>query len=358
MKVIRYICIIFILLFGRAVMAQTEEKSKFVQQLGKIFSETDTSYISPNKYNLTFMLEQSFWHEQYQLGANINNNDQRIKFAPTPTPKIGAYFGWRWIFLGMSFSIPELVGKNKEGTSKKEYVFNLYSSRVGADFYYRKTGSDFRISSYSGFNLPKDYEGRKFEGFQSQIMGVNAYWIFNNKKFSYPAAYSQSTNQKKSCGSFMAGFSFSKHDISFDHTKLPADMVEQIRPTLKFKSLKYNDYNISFGYGYNWVFAKNCLLNVSLMPAIAYKRAKVSGKYKESEINAKWLRWMSDVNFDLITRVGITWNNSKYYVGTSLVLNTYDYRKSDFSMTNTFGSLRIYVGFNFWKRSEYRKKEQ
>lgn len=152
------------------------------------------------------MIEQSFWHERYKLGTRIDGQRQNITFAPTPTPKIGAYFGWRWIFLGISFSYPELIGKGHSGESKKEYVFNLYSSRVGVDLYYRKTGSDFHIASYSGFNLPEDYEGRKFEGFQSKIIGLNAYWIFNNKKFSYPAAYSQSTNQRRSCGSFMAGF--------------------------------------------------------------------------------------------------------------------------------------------------------
>ena len=46
------------------------------------------------------------------------------------------------------------------------------------------------------------------------------------------------------------------------------------------------------------------------------------------------------------------------YVGASLVLHTYDYRKPTFSMTNSFGSLRIYMGFNFWKKKEYRDKKE
>lgn len=355
MKLLRNIFIL-LLLSAQSLYGQNEKQQTFMQRLEKIFSETDTTYIAPNKYNLAFMIEQSFWHERYKLGTRIDGQRQNITFAPTPTPKIGAYFGWRWIFLGISFSYPELIGKGHSGESKKEYVFNLYSSRVGVDLYYRKTGSDFHIASYSGFNLPEDYEGRKFEGFQSKIIGLNAYWIFNNKKFSYPAAYSQSTNQRRSCGSFMAGFSYSHYSISFDHTKLPADMIEQIRSTLKFNKLEYRDFNLSFGYGYNWVFAKNCLLNVSLMPAIAYKKAKLNGQPADMENN--WMEWINDINFDLVTRAGITWNNSKYYVGASLVLNTYDYRKSDFSMTNSFGSLRIYVGFNFWKKKEYREQKQ
>lgn len=348
-------CLLLLFFVCMPTQAQTEKsKGTFMQQVVKLFSETDTTYISPNRYNLTVMAEQSFWYERYRLKAHLDNQTQSISLAPSVTPKIGAYFGWRWIFLGMSFSIPDLIGKSTGETNKEEYVFNLYSARIGLDLYYRKTGNDFRITSYSNFNLPDTYIGQKFEGFQSKIIGLNTYWIFNSKHFSYPAAYSQSTNQRKSCGSFMAGFSYSRHHISFDYTKLPDDMAAQLRPSLKFNDLQYHDYNLSFGYGYNWVFAKNCLLNLSLMPAIAYKKAKINGK--ENPLDTEWMDWIKDINFDLITRAGIVWNNQKYYVGASLVINTYDYRKDRISMTNSFGSLRVYAGFNFWKRREYRGK--
>lgn len=348
----RYIGIFLFLC--QSLHAQTEKRKSFAQWLEKTFSETDTTYISPNKYNLTFMVEQSFWHERYSLKGDIGDGKQSISFAPNATPKIGAYLGWRWIFLGFSFSIPDLIKKNKNGKSKEEYVFNLYSSRIGLDLYYRKTGNDFHITSYSNFDIPSDYIGQDFGGFQSKIVGLNIYWIFNNKHFSYPAAYSQSTNQRRSCGSFMAGFSYSHHQISFDYTQLPDEMITHIAPSLIFNRLQYHDYNLSAGYGYNWVFAKNCLLNVSLMPAISYKRAKINGK--PANLDDSWTGWMKDLNFDLITRAGITWNNSKYYVGASLIVNTYDYRRTRFAMTNSFGSLRIYAGFNFWKRREYREK--
>lgn len=49
-----------------------------MQHLEKIFTETDTTYIAPNKYNLTFMVEQSFWHERYRLGTRINEERQNI----------------------------------------------------------------------------------------------------------------------------------------------------------------------------------------------------------------------------------------------------------------------------------------
>ena len=319
----------------------TEDKLK---EVGKQINAIDTNYISPNLYNLAFMLEHSIWYEHYQLGTNQNDHPQKLNFSPNLGTKMGIYFGWRWIFLGYTFDIEDLFGGNKNKPKKKEMSLNLYSSKFGVDLYYRKTGSDFKLRSQEGFYQDNQFKNIQFDGLQSSIMGLNAYWIFNHKKFSYPAAYSQSTNQRKSAGSFMAGFSYSQHKISFNHEKLPERLQAYLNPDLKFNRIKYSDYSIGFGYGYNWVFAKNCVSNLSLLPGIGFKKSKIDDHDFKDE------HWIKDINFDLITRAAVVYNNSKYFAGASLVMHTYDYRKPNLSVTNSFGTLRIYAGFNFWRR--------
>ena len=321
-----------------------------IRKVGKEFNAVDTTFISPNLYNLAFMLEHSSWYEYYRLGSNSNNGEQSISFSPNANFKLGVYFGWRWIFLGYSFDVKDIFGGHKNKAKKTEMALNLYSSKFGVDLYWRKTGSDFKIRSYNGFQLNTPTKNMDFNGFQSKIKGLNAYWIFNYKRFSYPAAYSQSTNQRKSAGSLMAGFSYSQHNISFDYDKLPTEMRDQLHNALLFKKVKYSDYSLCLGYGYNWVFAKNWVSNLSLLPAIAYKKSKIN------DTPQPHTHWIKDINFDLITRASIVYNNSKYFAGAALVMHTYDYRKEDFSLTNTFGTLRVYVGLNFWKKKEYRHK--
>ena len=321
-----------------------------IRKVGKEFNAVDTTFISPNLYNLAFMLEHSSWYEYYRLGSNSNNGEQSISFSPNANFKLGVYFGWRWIFLGYSFDVKDIFGGHKNKAKKTEMALNLYSSKFGVDLYWRKTGSDFKIRSYNGFQLNTPTKNMDFNGFQSKIKGLNAYWIFNYKRFSYPAAYSQSTNQRKSAGSLMAGFSYSQHNISFDYDKLPTEMRDQLHNALLFKKVKYSDYSLCLGYGYNWVFAKNWVSNLSLLPAIAYKKSKIN------DTPQPHTHWIKDINFDLITRASIVYNNSKYFGGAALVMHTYDYRKEDFSLTNTFGTLRVYVGLNFWKKKEYRHK--
>ena len=320
------------------------------RRIRKVVNNVDTNYISPNRYNLAFMLEHSTWYEHYRLGSKENERPQSISFAPNMGMKLGIYFGWRWIFLGYTFDIEDLFGKNKNKADKTEMSLNIYSSKFGVDLYYRKTGSDFKLRGSNGFNLATPIDGQDFDGLRSKILGLNAYWIFNHRKFSYPAVYSQSTNQRKSAGSFMAGFSYSRHSIHFDYTQLPIEMKNDLNRNLRFSKVKYSDYSLGFGYGYNWVFKKNWVANLSLLPGIGFKKAKIDDMdYKERD-------WIKDINFDLITRAGITYNNSKYFVGASLVIHTYDYRKTSLSVTNSFGTLRIYAGFNFWKKREYKNK--
>ena len=354
-----------LLLFPFCLHAQEEKKitddiADAVRQTGreirdkvKDFNAIDTTYISPNLYNLAFMLEHSTWYEHYRLGNNASKNPQRLNFSPSLGTKLGIYFGWRWIFLGYTFDIEDLFGDNKNKPKKKEMSLNIYSSKFGVDLYYRKTGSDFKLRSFDNIGVDNpSLENKHFDGLESSIKGLNAYWIFNHRKFSYPAAYSQSTNQRRSAGSFMAGFSYSQHRISFDYEKLPAAILERINPSLKFSHIKYSDYSLGFGYGYNWVFAKNWVSNLSLLPGIGYKKSKIDDNDFRNE------SWIKDINFDLITRAGIVYNNAKYFVGASLVLHTYDYRKPSLSVTNSFGTLRIYAGFNFWKKKEYKNKEK
>ena len=322
-----------------------------IRKVGKEFNAVDTTYISPNLYNLAFMLESSSWYEYYRLGSKGNNGEQSLGFSPNASFKLGVYFGWRWIFLGYSFDVKDIFGGHKNKAKKTEMALNLYSSKFGVDLYYRKTGSDFKIRSSSGFDLNTPIKNLNFNGLQSKIKGLNAYWIFNYKKFSYPAAYSQSTNQRRNAGTLTAGLSVSTHNLKFDYAKLPEIIQETMNPGMKVRHIKYTNISLNFGYAYNWVFARNCLACLSLSPAVAYKTSRIE---KDTEEPSDWYK---NFNIDFILRAGVVYNNSKYFVGTSFLGRTYDYYRDNFSLNNGFGTLQIYAGFNFYLKKEHRKKK-
>ncbi len=336
-----------------AVQAQEEKPKGFFKKAVHYITDIDTTFVSPNKYNLAFMLENSNWYETYSFRTTSENGTQRLRMAPEVSYKLGAYFGWRWIFIGYSIDMRNVFKKKKDESQRTEFLLSLYSSVAGCDLFYRKSGNNFTLRNAETF-CPEGFTGpldRNIHGLSVDIAGINAYWIQNHRRFSYPAAYSQSTNQRRNAGSAIVGFTFSKHKIEFDYRGLPDYVQAQLYDGLKFNEVNYLDFCLSAGYAYNWVFAKNCLFNASLAPGIAYKQSKSESEYFEKSILRK-------INFDLVTRVGITYNNSKYFVGASLVMNTFGYRSELFNSNNSFGTIRIYAGFNFWKKKPKKENDQ
>lgn len=315
-------------------------------------SDYDTTYISPNRFNYALMLDHFTNYEYYSI-SNDTPTPQHLRFSPNPRNKIGVYFGWRWIFLGWAVDTDGLFGKKSGGQRGTEFDLSLYSSKFGVDIFYRNTGNNYKIHDVKGFSdhIPSDYS-EDFNGLKVKMKGLNLYYIFNNRRFSYPAAFSQSTNQRRNAGSFILGFSTSTHNLHFNFAELPSIIQENMNPSMKVKHIKYTNISLNFGYAYNWVFARNWLACLSLSPAIAYKTSRIEKEEAEKS------DWYKNFNIDFILRTGIVYNNSKYYVGTSFLGRTYDYKQNNFSLNNGFGTLQVYAGFNFYLKKAYRKAKQ
>lgn len=323
--------------FGEMLINNTkgvlDDTKEFIENT---LDEKDSIYVSPNLYNLTIMPQYSFCYDYYRFSSH--DPEQSIILSPNSRNKIGLYLGWRWIFLGYSFDL----GGNKPQT---DLNFSFYTAAAGIDIFYRKQSEGFKIRETNGFKENgKEISGydRSFDGLTVKQKGVNLYYIFNHKKFSYPAAYSQSTNQRISAGSFILGLTYNEQSFAFDHDKFDPKIEEQLADGLRFNHVNYKDFSINFGYSYNWVFAKDFLANISVTPAIGYKNTSLRLKSNKE--------LLANINFDVVTRAAIVYNNSRYYAGASLVSHTYSYNKSSLTILNGFGVINVYFGVNFWRR--------
>lgn len=307
----------------------------------------DTTYISPSKFYYTLMMQHSADFASYTIRSTRGETPQKLRFAPDHSYHLGAYFGWHGLFLGLSVNMSELFDNRKGSDKKSEYLINLYGQKIGGDLFYRRTGNDFKIRSTSGFyhdDEKYNFRGFDFEGIAVKSLGFNVYYVFNNEHFSYPAAYAQTTVQKVSRGTLVAGVSWSRHSLDFDHTRLPLEIQTTLSDDLKFRHVKYTDFNINFGYAFNWVFAKNWLLAVALTPAVAYKASDI--KVEKPDYNG----FTDKFNLDFITRAGLVYNNNKFFAGISSVSHIYQYNQKNFALTDNFGVLHVYAGFNFGRR--------
>lgn len=351
--------IFFALLLQASLLTSTAfARKKELSQMRKVvrgFSAIDTNYIEPQHYNFTVMLQATFNYDMYRLKSR---SGQSVIFAPDVPLKVGPYVGWRWFFLGYTFDLKNLSFGDKQ---KREIDFSIYSSQIGVDIFYRQTGSDYKLRQVDlGGDIGKQrLENQPFDGINVGIVGANLYYIFNHKRFSYPAAFSQSTCQKLSCGSWMAGIGYTKHSIELDHDKLKS-VVEQNLPNttvtldsgLMFRRVEYTDISAACGYAYNWVFARNCLLCASGLVALSYKHTM-----GDNDTDLKHGFKLDNMNIDAIGRFGVVYNNTKWYTGLSAIMHSYNYRKSRFAANTVFGSVNLYIGYNFGLKKKYKRKK-
>ena len=169
---------------------------------------------------------------------------------------------------------------------------------------------------------------------------ADGYYLFNNKHFSYAAAYKQSVLQKRSAGSLMAGAMFYYGSIDYaSHAN--GDIIYLMHGLGRVKLWQGS---IGVGYAYNWVPTRGLLLNAMVMPMFTFvNKIKVYGYgtnveqlkdepiFKDDNIDDEtWDKWfygnlriapMGDRTFNsgmtvnLDARVSVSYNFGRYFIG-------------------------------------------
>lgn len=307
----------------------------------EFFMGCDTNYVTPQKYQMTTQMELSYWHDYYFMRSSETSNSMVIQSEPAAI--LGGYLYYSILGYGVTYNLHDIgipAGK-RNGTSRRQ-SFMLHTAKIFAEYYRFNSGKGAEIISVSDMELKgKD---RSFSGLDSRCDGISAVYMFNNRHFSWPAAFGENAVQRRSCGSWSVGFQYNHQDITFDKDELPDYLKESIDSTLLFQQVDYRDYSINVGYSYNWVLGHNLLLAASLMPSIGYRRSNITEAQQEHH------SILNNVSTDLNLRLSFFWNNTRIFSGLILEAHTYSYRTDQFGLTNTYGTLKYVCGFNFWRK--------
>lgn len=327
--------------------------SRAVKGVLKFFSpDVDTTYIEPQKYNFAAMAQATLCYDHYTLRSGT---DYDISFSPSERISVGPYFGWRWLFLGYTFdiNIADVINGNTD------INFNIYTAAVGINLLYRKL-NNYRLGHVSicGTDYTDFTHKEAFPGLNVSVKGLNLYYVLNSKQYSHQAAYNQTNRQIRNAGSLIVGTGYDHHSISSNWQDLLSVLPQKASYQLfnddikLFDQADYKTISLSVGYGYNWVFAKNWLAGAQLIGSASY----IWSDTERSEVDEKFVDVIKNFNFnnftgDLGLRLGIVWNNAVWYAGGSALFNSYNYHNNGIFANNTFGTMNVYVGYNFGKRN-------
>ena len=217
--------------------------------------DVDTAYITrpATKWTVRARMNVS--------GAKIESegidNGQHFKAEMEANRKATLSLGVSYLGLSLSAALnpAKMLGKYHD----YELNFNSYGRRFGFDIIYQDA------KNYTGWH---DHDGmERVELTDGQLsvktLNLNAFYVFNSRRFSYPAAFSQSYIQQRSAGSFLLAASGMGQ-----HATLDWDQEMQ---------LKMTNIGLGAGYGYNYVPGRGWLLHISALPTfIVYSNTSMT----------------------------------------------------------------------------------
>ena len=217
--------------------------------------DVDTAFIMRPATKWTIMARMNV--SGAKIEAEGIDNGQHFKSEMEANRKATLSVGVSYLGLSLSASLnpAKLMGKYRDF----ELNFNSYGRRFGFDVIYQDA------KNFSGWH---DHEGMErielSDGLLSvKTLNLNAFYVFNSRRFSYPAAFSQSYIQRHSAGSFLLA-------ASGMGQRATLDWDQEMR-------LKMTNIALGAGYGYNYVLSQGWLLHLSALPAfIVYSNTSMT----------------------------------------------------------------------------------
>ena len=209
----------------------------------------DTLYIGRPDARWTIKLRTNLSGAQLKFNGSKNqipfNGDLRADYRGT----LSVAVAYRGIAVGLAVNPAKLAGKSKDN----EFNLNSYSNKFGFDVVLLSS------KTYHGSVETNGVSSDISKGqLKQKAVNLNFYYAFNGRRFSFPAAFSQSYVQKRSAGSFMLGMS-----MDGQYTNAYDVMTNSGVGNAK---LRIYALGIGAGYGYNLVVGRHWLFHLSTLP--------------------------------------------------------------------------------------------
>ena len=288
-------------------------------------SPYDTNYVIRPEGKLTLKVRFNQTGNDFHAKGTVNDiySKADLKTSHKTTMSIGASYR------GISAAVAVNPGKLKGIYKDYEFNLNYYSSRLSLDLSYQ------RSETLAG-DITGDRGEQCMESGEAtlKVLNIAGYYTFIHRRFSYPAAFTQSYIQRRSAGSWLAGISYQGGSIrTTDDLKLRSPEAPDVRVYI-------GHFGIGGGYGYNWVLGKKWLLHLSLLPTfVVYNRNNmtVNGERKEAQ----------HMRFNMIfnERAAIVYNISpRYFLGTTAVVNNSLFKDDNVTVNQNKWRARAFFG--------------
>ena len=227
------------------------------------------------------------------------------------------------------------INPAKIGGSYNDYEFNFeyHGQKLSFDINY------LRATSLTGDIKLGNMDHLDEEGLRMNVVNASAYYIFNNRKFSYPAALFQNYYQLRSAGSWLAGLTVQIGSIkTTDELKARSPLAPEVH-------LTFENVAIGGGYGYNLVLGKRSqwLLHFSALPSfVVYKHNRLTVNGEEMKDHGLCFNMLFN------ERVAVVYHfTPRFNAGASLIMSNSIYNNDDIKINQNKWLARAFFGVRF-----------
>ena len=227
------------------------------------------------------------------------------------------------------------INPAKIGGSYNDYEFNFeyHGQKLSFDINY------LRATSLKGDMKLGDINHLDEEGMRMNVVNASAYYIFNNRKFSYPAALFQNYYQLRSAGSWLAGLTVQSGSIK------TTDALKERNPLAPEVHLTFANVALGGGYGYNFVFGQRSqwLLHLSVLPSlVVYKHNRLTVNGDEMKDHGLCFNMLFN------ERVAVVYHfTPRFNAGASLIMSNSIYNNDNIKINQNKWLARAFFGVRF-----------
>jgi len=311
----------------------------------------DTSYVVPYKHHWRFGIDGFLYNNSTHLGANYEGINMDGDIQSDLSAKFAISAGYRALGLSYTFDAVE---------HDQNLFLSYYDNIYGGELLINRSTS---IHGDMDGSLEFEYDGKEIKldtsihiskGMLKEFnILLNTYLVFNNRKFSYPAALGHANLQKKSAGSIIAGFAYVRSRITVQDPNL-SQAWEGL------KSLEINEFNLGFGYAYNFAFhiarEHHFLFLFSALPMFDFVNHfssifKIDGADENDHYsNYYWIwdaRKFSDVEIVWTFRNNFSYVYKNFFAGLNVTFLMQEMSDDSLRLENDVLISRLYVGVMF-----------
>lgn len=297
----------------------------------RFFNGVDPEYISGTGRRWKVRLVNDNWTDAYNMRLSRKMD---MNMVSDPYSNLGVFLQYMAVSYGYTLDLSNVIGNRPISHNKMGFGFSCARFNAEASYSQNSGGTYLRtFGDYNNGHLFKEY----FPGLEMENLSVDAYYFFNHRRYSYGAAYSFAKIQRRSAGSWMAGFSYSYQNISVDFTQLPQDLIPYLTIQMGHYRFRYNDYALLVGYGYNFVLPRGFLLNLTGLPAIG-----VNHSYEDSVEGSANL-----LSLGVRARMSLTYNHRDFFAGFSAKWDAHWYNSSSYSFLSSLIPFSFTAGVRF-----------